>query len=69
MTPNCKYLFWVYFEVISEGNLTMKLARNELSTSTGKQARSTCYSVQQVMDMIQNSESDEREFSKDYLSL
>lgn len=42
----------------------MKLASNELSTSTSKQVRSTRYSVQKMVDTIQNSEFDVKEFSK-----
>ena len=49
--------------------MTMKLASNKPSTSTGKQARSSHYSVQQVVEILQNSESEEGKFSKDNLSL
>lgn len=47
----------------------MRQATDEPSTSTGKWAGSTCYSVPQVVDTLQSSESDEGEFSKEYLSL
>ena len=46
----------------------MKLASNEPSTSTGKLTRSSHCSVQEEVNILQNSESDEEKFSKDNLS-
>ena len=54
------------FDFVEE--LTMRRASNEPSTSTGIRARPTRYSVQQVVDIIQNSDSDEGEFHDDYPS-
>ena len=47
----------------------MKRASDEPSTSTGKRARPTRFTVQQVVDILQNSDSDEGEFDQEYVSL
>ena len=44
----------------------MKRASDEPTTSTGKRARSRLFTVQQVMQTLADSDSDEAEFDQDY---
>ena len=47
----------------------MKQASDEPNTSTGKRARSRLLTVQQVMQTLADSDSDEAEFYQDYAAV